>query len=213
MGPPCCAGAARVNAQPRSASTFPIAPAIRRGSVSLPWRSLLLAAAAILAYLAFGNAPVDWVFDRAAIAGGEWWRLITGHWVHCDPAHVGWDVAALLVFGALFEERLKWRLPLALLVASLGVDAWLWWGLPSLAQYCGLSGILNGVLILGLVSLWRETRHPLVWLTGAAAAMKIVLEIHLGQALLTETAWPSVPTAHAAGFLCGLALASVTLRT
>jgi hypothetical protein len=46
----------------------------------------------------------------------------------------------------------------------------------------------------------------------ALAGLKIVLEIEAGQALLTKTAWSSVPTAHAAGFACGLMLASATLR-
>jgi hypothetical protein len=41
------------------------------------------------------------------------------------------------------------------------------------------------------------------------AAAKILVEINAGQALLTQTAWPSVPTVHAAGFLCGLVLAWV----
>ena len=182
------------------------------GSALLPWRSLLLAAAAVAAYLVYGAAPTEWVFDRSAIGQGQWWRLITAHWVHGDLAHASWDIAALLLFGVVFEERLRWRLPLVLLVASLGVDAWLWWGLPALHYYCGLSGILNGLLALGLLGLWREARHPLILLTALAAVLKIFVEMQLGQALLTSTVWPSVPTAHAVGFLCGLALASVTLR-
>lgn len=182
-------------------------PGQGHGSITLPWRSLLLSAGALAAYLIFGPAPEAWVFDRVAIAAGEWWRLITGHWVHSDLAHAAWDITALLLLGALFEERLKWRLPLTLLFGTVGVNAWLWWGEPTLHYYCGLSGILNSLLILGLLYLWRELRHPLVLVTAVGAALKIILEICFDQALLTQTAWPSVPTAHAAGFLCGLVLA------
>ena len=96
---------------------------------------------------------------------------------------------------------------MALLAATAGVDLWLWWGEPALRYYCGLSGILNGLLVAGLLYLWRDLQHPLVLLTAAGAALKILVEINVGQALLTQTAWPSVPTAHAAGFLCGLVLA------
>jgi len=177
------------------------------GGIALPWRTLLLSVIAISAYLVFGPAPGAWVFDRAAIAGGEWWRLITGHWVHSDLTHAGWDIAALLLLGALFEGRLRWRLPLALLAGTAGVDVWLWWGEPALRYYCGLSGVLNSLLILGLLYLWRDLRHPVVLVTAVGAALKIILEIYFGQALLTQAAWPSVPTAHAAGFLCGLVLA------
>jgi len=176
----------------------------RHGGIALPWCSILLGAGAALAYLVMGAAPGAWVFDRVAIAQGEWWRLFTGHWVHSDLAHAGWDITALLVFGVLFEVRLRWRLPLALLIGTVGVDAWLWWGDQTLYYYCGLSGILNSLLIVGLLQLWCDLRHPLVALTGMGAAVKILLEINSGQALLTQTAWPSVPTVHAVGFLCGL---------
>jgi len=186
---------------PRSASRA------RHGSFSLPWRTLLLTAIAICAYLTLGPAPDGWVFERTAIAGGEWWRLLTGHWVHSDPQHALWDIAALLVFGLLFEPRLGWRLPLALLLATAGVDAWLWWGQPDLQRYCGLSGILNGLLAAGLYRMWRDVHHPVVLLTAAAAVLKILIEARAGEALFTHTAWASTPLAHAAGFLSGMALA------
>jgi rhomboid family GlyGly-CTERM serine protease len=187
--------------------TAPSKPGERHGGITLPWRTLFLGAGAIAAYLILGAAPEAWVFDRAAIVQGEWWRLITGHWVHSDLVHASWDIAALLLLGTLFEARLQWRLPLALLVATVGVDAWLWWGDPALQYYCGLSGILNSLLIVGLLQLWRDLRHPLIMFTGAGAVVKIIVEINAGQALLTQTAWPSVPMVHAVGFLCGLVLA------
>jgi rhomboid family GlyGly-CTERM serine protease len=177
------------------------------GGSTSPWRSLLLGAAAVAAFVNFGAAPEAWVFDRVAIAQGEWWRLITAHWVHSDLTHAGWDIAALLLLGALFEARLQWRLPVALLVATVGVDVWLWWGEPALRYYCGLSGILNCLLILGLLCLWRDLRHPLILFIAVGAALKIIVEIVAGQALLTQTAWPSVPAVHAAGLVCGLLMA------
>jgi rhomboid family GlyGly-CTERM serine protease len=160
----------------------------------------------MVAYLILGAAPESWVFDRVAIARGEWWRLVTGHWVHSDLVHAGWDITALLLLGTVFETRLQWRLPLALLIGTAGVDAWLWWGDITLQYYCGLSGILNTILLVGLLQLWRDWRHPIILLTGVGAAVKILVEINTGQALLTRTAWPSMPTVHAAGFMCGLVL-------
>ena len=183
-----------------------------QGSAPLPWWSLSLGLAATLAYLAFGAAPEGWVFDRAAIEQGEWWRLLSAHWVHCDAAHATWDIAALLLLGMLFEPRLKWRVPLVLLGASVAIDAWLWWGMPTLSYYCGLSGILNSLLVFGLLHWWLGERHLLLLATVGLAGLKIILEINAGQALLTRTAWPSVPAVHAVGYLWGLAWASVTLR-
>jgi rhomboid family GlyGly-CTERM serine protease len=177
---------------------------VRHGGRSrLPWRSLLLAALAIGAWTVYGPAPEAWVYDRLTVGRGEWWRLLTAHWVHSDGSHLLWDVSALLLFGMLFEARLGWQLPLALLAGTIGVDTWLWWGASDLRYYCGLSGVLNAVLVLGLLELWREQRHPLLPMTLAGAALKILLEMQLGEALLTRTAWPSVPAAHAAGYVSG----------
>lgn len=184
----------------------------RHGSVRLPWRSLLLTAVALLLYLWAGAAPETWVYDRLAIAQGEWWRLVSGHWVHSDPEHALWDIGALLVLGLLFESRLKGKLFSVLGLATLGIDLWLWRVEPSLTHYCGLSGILNGLLALGLMQWWREERHPLILMTGLGAVLKIAWEMAAGEALLTSTAWPSVPEVHGVGLLCGLLLSVLLPR-
>ncbi len=181
----------------------------RHGSLALPWRTLLLTGLALGLFLSFGAAPEAWVIDRIAIAQGEWWRLITGHWVHSDLEHATWDIGALLVLGLLFESRLKGKLFTVLALGTLGIDLWLWYALPSLNYYCGLSGILNGLLAIGLLEMWRELRHPLIWMTGVGAILKIVWETAIGGALLTNTAWPSLPEVHGVGFLCGLLAALI----
>lgn len=178
----------------------------------MPWRTLLLTAVALALYLWAGAAPEAWVYDRLAISRGEWWRLISCHWVHSDPAHAAWDIGALLVLGWLFEARLKGQLLGVLALATLGIDLWLWYVEPSLVYYCGLSGILNGLLALGLIRWWREARHPLIWLSGLGSVLKIAWETAAGGALLTATAWPSVPEVHGVGFVSGLFLAVFLAR-
>lgn len=180
---------------------------VRHGGSKLPWRTLLLTTIAATAYLTLGPTPDNWIFDRVAITQGEWWRLLSAHWVHGDDSHARWDIGALLLLGILFESKLRGRLLLALLAATAAVDAWLWWGEPALNFYCGLSGILNGLMILGLLQLWRELRHPVILLIAIGAGLKILVEMNFGQAVFTRTVWPSLPQAHAAGFACGAALA------
>ena len=172
----------------------------------LPWRTLLLTVLALAAYQVPGAAPEFWVFDRTAIGRGELWRLVTGHWVHGDTEHALWDIGALALLGLVFEARLQGQLWLVLAVGTLGIDSWLWWSHTTLHYYCGLSGVLNSLLAMGLVQLWRDTRHPAVLITGVGAAAKICIEMMGKQSLLTQTAWPSVPEVHAVGFLCGLVL-------
>jgi rhomboid family GlyGly-CTERM serine protease len=184
-----------------------------RGTVFVPWASLLLSSLALFAYLHTGAAPVDWVFDRTAIAQGEWWRLLTGHWVHSDDSHALWNIAALVLLGLASEKSLGNWMPVALFMATAAVDAWLWWGAPHLQQYCGLSGILSGLLAAALAGQWRLYRHPLILLIGAGALVKIALEVMSGQAIFTQTAWPSVPESHAVGLLGGLVVAAAqTIR-
>jgi rhomboid family GlyGly-CTERM serine protease len=185
---------------------------VSHGGMMPPWRALLLTALALYGYLVLGAMPEAWVFDRAAIGRGEVWRLFTGHWVHSDFEHAFWDIGALGVLAGLMERRLQWQLPLALLIGTLSVDAWIWWCSSTLQYYCGLSGITNSLLAVGLVKLWRDLRHPLVWITGLGAVAKILLEVGADQGLLTETTWPSVPEVHAVGFLTGLALAFLGSR-
>jgi rhomboid family GlyGly-CTERM serine protease len=175
-----------------------------RGSSRRPRLTLMLTAMVALLHGLAGAAPELLVFDRAAIADGELWRLVSAHWVHSDSEHLAWNVAGLLVLGWLFEPLLRARLLTVLLVGTLGVDLLIWWMLPELERYCGLSGILNALLAAGLYLMWRTSRAPLVILTGLGALAKIAVEVSSASALFTHSAWPSVPGAHAAGFAAGL---------
>lgn len=181
------------------------------GGLALPWRTITLSTLALALYLTAGPAPELLIYDRAAIAVGEWWRLITGHWVHSDASHGFWDIAALAVLGVLFESRLGGGLFRSLAMGTLMLDAWLWWAMPDLTRYCGLSGVLNTLLAAGLLHCWQETRDPLILWVALAAIGKIGLELMYGGALLTQTAWPSLPAAHAVGFATG-ALTTLKLQ-
>ena len=68
-------------------------------------------------------------------------------------------------------------------------------------------GVLGICLCVAVPGLAAERLEKL----SLQRAIKIALEINLGQALLTQTAWMSVPSAHAAGFASGLLLASAIL--
>lgn len=175
-----------------------------RGSLRLPRLTLILAAVMVALHGLAGPASELLVLDRQAVIDGELWRLISGHWVHSDGEHLVWNVAGLLVLGWLFEPLLQKRLLVVLLIGTVGVDLAIWHALPELELYCGLSGILNSLLAAGLCQMWRETRAPLVIVTGAGAVAKIAIETLSTTALFTQSTWPSVPPVHAAGFAAGI---------
>ncbi len=180
-----------------------------RGGFQPPRLTLCLGAVMAVAYLLLGPAPAGLMLERQAVAGGEIWRLLTGHLVHADLAHLSWNLGAFFVLSGLYElqERPGPGRYFGLLGAgALAVDAWFWWLQPGLSVYCGLSGVLNGFFAVLTVFLWRRTRHPAIALAGLAAIAKIAVEAGLGAPLLPTTTWTAVPGAHAAGFAAGLLL-------
>ena len=123
--------------------------------ITLPWLSLTLAGLVAALFAAFGPAPTAWVYDRFAIVDGEWWRLLSGHWVHSDGSHLIWNLAALLALGWIIETRSRYALIVGLLGGSIGVDLVLWLWLPEVTRYCGMSGVLNTLWLFALATLWR----------------------------------------------------------
>ena len=177
-----------------------------RDGRSPPWWTLAVAVGLLVLYGLLGPAPEALLYDRAAIRAGEYWRLLSGHLVHLDRAHLAWNLAAFVVLGWLAESALGLsglRILAVLLFGVVAIDAWLTWGLPELSRYCGFSGLLNTLMATIIVAAGRRTRGPLPWLIGAGALAKIALEASVDSALFTETLWPPIPTAHAAGFLAG----------
>lgn len=184
------------------------------GGVTMPFRSLGLAAVALAAATP-ATAPVVGpllVLSRDEILSGEFWRLFTGHLVHAGREHLRWDVLSLVGIGFVFEEYLRRRFWHVLAISALAVGAGLVILEPGLPSYCGLSGVLNGLLVAGALLGARDEaaagRRPVAWMCAAAvilAAAKIVVEARFGS-LFTDPARLGAPTvllSHALGFAGG----------
>ncbi len=163
-----------------------------------------------LVLLVCGAAPEPWVFDRAAVAGGELWRLLTAHFVHVDATHaLANGLGAALVVLALGRPGAR-RLVFLLCGGAVGVNAALWWWPGGPQLYCGLSGALNGMLVGGLMDAWFRSRSPLYLAAAAVWLVKILAEQATGGSIVLASPWPSWPAAHVAGALGGMAAASVS---
>ena len=90
-------------------------------------------------------------FERDAIVGGDFYRLLTAHFVHLNWVHALMNIAAAVIGWVLFRDslsNLQWILSIAVcgLVISL-----LLFTVPQLHWYVGFSGIVHGLMLQGLV--------------------------------------------------------------
>jgi len=162
------------------------------------------AAAVVLLALAASAFPALFTLDTAALAGGELWRLWTGHLVHGSLAHFAFDVgvAALLVFFFRPRWSLLWMPP------AIGIGLCL--AYPDLETYHGLSGLLHALVvsIAGRMALERRGLERVV--AGAmvlAVLAKATVETVTGSALFTDgidLGGPVLHGAHLVGAVVGV---------
>jgi rhomboid family GlyGly-CTERM serine protease len=124
------------------------------------------------------DAGAGLAYDRHAIAAGELWRLLTGHFVHWSPGHLTWDVGTFLVLGAACEVRSRRRFLACLAGSALAIPIAVWLWLPELRLYAGLSGIDSALFALLGTELVSEQ-----WRRHSPAALGIALALCLAFAL------------------------------
>jgi rhomboid family GlyGly-CTERM serine protease len=171
-----------------------------------PGTSLALAGLAVLGFLVPGAEA--WLeFDRTALAGGQLWRLLTGHWAHWSWEHLGWDVLAFAVLGGACERDSRGRFLACLGGSALAVSLAVWWGLPGMARYRGLSGVDSALFVLLAVSLMQRAGASRRLMVGAWALVgflaKLAWEGATGGALFVGDGVGPVPLAHLAGASVG----------
>lgn len=122
------------------------------------WQVPFVIALACIVAAAWGDAARELLrYDRVAIAGGQVWRLFSGHIVHLGYPHLVLNLAGLGVVWLLVGRRLgdrQWFLVAAICAAV--IDAGFWWLDPDLVWYVGLSGLLHGLLAAGAIRGLRE---------------------------------------------------------
>jgi len=171
-----------------------------------PVLTIVLAACAGLLGLLPADLQGRLYFDLAQLRSGNSAGLLSGHWLHADGEHLLWNVTALLIIGSAIEAFSRRLLLASILVGTLSVDLLLLSPLSDLQRYCGLSGLLNTLLVSALYLHWRDTRSPLLLAVAAGAAIKLAVELQSGHSVFTQISWPPFTPAHLAGTLGGMAL-------
>lgn len=98
---------------------------------------------------------------KPAIRAGEWWRLLTGTFVHIGLAHLLFNIAALFALGQIIEITFhRAYVPIVFVLSALSGSLWSLFLLPN-ATSAGASGGIMGLLGFALVLVWlHRQRFP-----------------------------------------------------
>jgi rhomboid family GlyGly-CTERM serine protease len=110
----------------------------------------------VLLWVLGDRARVALRYERFAILAGEYWRLVTGHWVHGDFKHLSLNVLGALLTAALGHRAYtlkEWLVVLA--ISTVAIDFGFLVFEPRLDWYVGASGVLHGAMAAAAVAWWR----------------------------------------------------------
>lgn len=200
----------QVPASPRTA-------AVKRVLASLNWDGrhglALLAACALIMAVQWVNGNGHALrYERAGLARGELWRLITAHVIHLDLEHAALNSLGLILMWALFARDYSPRQWLLILLGAVAsIDAGLWLVSSTVLWYVGSSGALHGVMAAGTYAHLRR-RDTEGWILAAFLILKITYEQLSGALPFSDTGGGVVVDAHLYGVIGGLAVALLLHR-
>jgi rhomboid family GlyGly-CTERM serine protease len=173
----------------------------------------VLGLVAIILQAGGGDVREALAYERSGIGAGEYWRLLSGHFVHLGRSHLAYNLAGLALIGWLVGrafDPLRWVCIIAVSIAV--IDIGFWFLDPSLAWYVGLSGVLHGLLAAGLLPGVLEKEREAIVLASFIVA-KLAWEQLLGPVPGSESASGGsvIVDAHLYGAIGGL-LAALGLR-
>ena len=144
-------------------------------------------------------------FDRGALAAGQWWRLLTAHFVHLDAEHAFLNGLGVVLMWALFARDFSpWRWAAIYCGSALAVSIGLWMWNPELDWYVGASGALHGVMTAGTIAHLRR-RDLDGWILAVFIVAKLAYEQFAGALPFAGTA-NTIVDAHLYGAIGGVVL-------
>jgi rhomboid family GlyGly-CTERM serine protease len=180
-----------------------------------PWTLVgptFIVALSCLAIMSSG-VTAAWELDRAAVASGQWWRLITGHLTHWNFDHLFWDAATFLVLSIMCLRRRPAATIGCVMVGSLAISAVVLGLHPDLTTYRGLSGLDTALFTLLAVMFYHDARRDgdralaavAKWGLAALTA-KTAYELATGDTLFVnsrQAGFVPLASAHAVGAVIG----------
>ena len=138
-------------------------------------------------------------YDRSQLHDFQWWRLITGHFLHTNTTHLLLNTTGLILLWALHGHYYKTsRYLIQFVVLCLGTAISLYLFAEQMHWYVGLSGVLHGLFVIGayfdvrqkfktgwlmLIGVWLKVGHEQIY--GASEdvaqliAANVAIDAHL----------------------------------
>ncbi len=163
----------------------------------------------------FFDAKIALQFSRAGLIQGEWWRLLTAHLIHLNLLHGVLNISVFVVLLYALGRQLsllRWLISGALL--CMLIPFCLFYFSPNVEWYVGLSGVLHGLLVVGLIFGLFKNRDMFQGFALSLLVVKIVREQLPGFNTLHLSDWIDgavVVDAHLYGVIIGGGLSAIFL--
>ena len=104
-----------------------------------------------------GEPGKEWLrYDRVWIGQGEAWRLLSGHLTHLSWSHLALNGAGLLLVWFLIGQSYAMSTWIQITLITIAtIDTAFWFLNPELYWYVGMSGLLHGLLVAGIITRLR----------------------------------------------------------
>lgn len=105
----------------------------------------------------FGEVAISlFRYENTMIQTSEWWRLLSGHFIHLSWAHLMLNLTGLwLVFIIFFQFEKPVILLTSIIMLAIGISLELAIFSHDITWYVGLSGVLHGLIVIGAMKNYR----------------------------------------------------------
>lgn len=124
--------------------------------------------------------------------------------MHKGTEHFVVNFIALILLAIGLDRLMPGHLVKIISLSSIGLGIILLL-LPKVTYYCGLSGLLNTLLVVILMRLWRTSSSKIfINLLVLGYTSKLLYEMLGGHSVIGGLHWETLPEAHVTGAVLGL---------